>query len=137
MVARMVAKVFLEQQLHPVQTVNVEQLSMVQHVTLLGLLVVAVLNTGMSSSCNALHSPYFQYLIAFRVRFCGSTPAHCLITNGCQLGCTNAMPATVTGEPKLSPTAKVTVDGTCGSSNGGTVCGGWPNGNCCSMYGYW
>lgn len=50
----MVAKVFLEQQLHPVQTVNAEQLSMVQHVTLLGHLVVAVPNTGMRSSCNAL-----------------------------------------------------------------------------------
>ncbi|KAI6450576.1 hypothetical protein MCOR22_001730 [Pyricularia oryzae] len=30
----------------------------------------------------------------------------------------------------------VTVDGTCGRQNGGTVCGDFVDGNCCSMYGY-
>ncbi|TLS31512.1 hypothetical protein PpBr36_02727 [Pyricularia pennisetigena] len=30
----------------------------------------------------------------------------------------------------------VSVDGTCGRQNGGTVCGDWADGNCCSQYGY-
>ena len=33
-----------------------------------------------------------------------------------------------------TPTA--TVDGTCGLAHGGTVCGDWANGNCCSSSGY-
>lgn len=34
-------------------------------------------------------------------------------------------------------TAKVTTDGSCGGGNDNTVCGDWPAGNCCSLYGYW
>ena len=51
-----------------------------------------------------------------------------------------------TGEPVIAPAAtplgrmlvaseSVTVDGTCGVGNGGTICGNWPQGSCCSMYG--
>jgi hypothetical protein len=29
-----------------------------------------------------------------------------------------------------------TTDGMCGSQNNGTVCGDWPEGSCCSEYGY-
>lgn len=36
----------------------------------------------------------------------------------------------------MTATAAVTTDGTCGAGNGNTVCGNWPNGNCCSMYGF-
>ncbi|RDL31534.1 DUF1929-domain-containing protein [Venustampulla echinocandica] len=85
--------------------------------------------------------------------YCGSTPNHCSLSNGCQNGCSKvgnsgAPPSSTTsGEPVIGPvtttmapgataTAKVTTDGTCGSSNGNTVCGDWPNGNCCSMYGF-
>ncbi|EOD52800.1 putative glyoxal oxidase protein [Neofusicoccum parvum] len=64
---------------------------------------------------------------------------------------TSSKPATAvsssTQEPVLgSPTAstsgaatatgKVTTDGSCGASNGGTICGNWPKGGCCSMYGF-
>ncbi|KAK4495059.1 hypothetical protein PRZ48_013386 [Zasmidium cellare] len=30
----------------------------------------------------------------------------------------------------------VTTDGTCGADNDGTICGDWPRGGCCSMYGF-
>jgi hypothetical protein len=36
------------------------------------------------------------------------------------------------GEPTAGPD---TVDGSCGASRGNTVCGDWPLGSCCSMYG--
>ncbi|KAL7274155.1 hypothetical protein RUND412_002955 [Rhizina undulata] len=84
--------------------------------------------------------------------YCGTTVDHCLVANGCQSGCTDAAasgtstsPATTTsGEPVLSsPSATssstgggATTDGTCGSTNGGTTCVGWPLGQCCSMYGF-
>ena len=29
----------------------------------------------------------------------------------------------------------VTTDGTCGASNGGTICGNWEKGSCCSLFG--
>ena len=81
--------------------------------------------------------------------YCGNTPGHCLVANGCQNGCDGATPtnpnppASTTGEPVLgTPSATApantgveTKDGSCGSSNGGTVCGNWPQGGCCSMYG--
>ena len=46
-------------------------------------------------------------------------------------------------EPKLGPPpaattgsgSPVTTDGTCGVGNGDTVCGDWPKGFCCSLYG--
>ena len=45
-------------------------------------------------------------------------------------------------EPKLGPApaaagggGPVTTDGTCGAGNGDTVCGDWPQGGCCSLYG--
>src|ERR1700760_4983796 len=31
----------------------------------------------------------------------------------------------------------ITTDGTCGTQNGGTICGNWPSGSCCSPYGWW
>ncbi|KAK9236384.1 glyoxal oxidase N-terminus-domain-containing protein [Lipomyces kononenkoae] len=36
----------------------------------------------------------------------------------------------------LQSTAPFTTDGTCGIAHGGTVCGDWIYGNCCSQYGY-
>ncbi|KAF2109263.1 glyoxal oxidase [Lophiotrema nucula] len=93
--------------------------------------------------------------------YCGSTDGHCLPANGCQNGCTGAAsssvkpvssasasrpPSTTTsGEPVLGkpstapasqPTGKATTDGSCGATFGNTVCGNWPQGACCSMYGY-
>lgn len=80
--------------------------------------------------------------------WCGSTTAHCLPSNGCQSGCTvstTSVPppsTTSSGEPIISPTGGggnnggQTTDGTCGASNGNTVCGNWPQGGCCSQYGY-
>ncbi|KAF2476531.1 DUF1929-domain-containing protein [Lindgomyces ingoldianus] len=96
--------------------------------------------------------------------YCGSTDTHCLPANGCQNGCSggsssSSAPAqptssgtrppsiTTSGEPVLgkpssvssavaSPTGKPTTDGSCGSNFGGTICGNWPQGSCCSMYGY-
>ncbi|TVY58153.1 Aldehyde oxidase GLOX1 [Lachnellula cervina] len=73
--------------------------------------------------------------------FCGSTPSHCLTSNGCQNGCTDGgsttpgssnPPATSTAaEPVIGPvstsmapgttsTAVATTDGSCGTSNGNT-----------------
>lgn len=87
--------------------------------------------------------------------YCGVTDDHCLVSNGCQSGCTGASPSdqapvasTATSqEPKIIPVtstaaagatsaAAVTADGTCGLMNNNTVCGDWKNGNCCSLYGY-
>ncbi|KAF2136877.1 carbohydrate-binding module family 18 [Aplosporella prunicola CBS 121167] len=94
--------------------------------------------------------------------FCGKTDGHCLVANGCQNGCsdgtpnppaagTTDAPTTTTGpsssqEPVLgSPTTKatspantnlVTTDGSCGVNANNAVCGDWPQGSCCSMYGY-
>ena len=45
-----------------------------------------------------------------------------------QNGAAAAAPAAVNDGP-------VTVDGTCGASNGGTVCGNWDRGSCCSLFG--
>jgi len=39
-------------------------------------------------------------------------------------------------EAPVSGQGGITTDGTCGASNGGTTCGDWPQGGCCSMYGY-
>lgn len=89
------------------------------------------------------------------------TRISCLTANGCQNGCTDAAsssaaqpakPTTasvvtqlvtssqepVLGSPTSSvaaPTGKVTTDGSCGAGNGNTICGNWPQGSCCSMYG--
>ncbi|RDW61559.1 hypothetical protein BP5796_11451 [Coleophoma crateriformis] len=90
--------------------------------------------------------------------FCGSTADHCLVSNGCQNGCAGSsssvsqskgttLSSATTGEPIIAPvtstassiatsTAAVTTDGSCGTSNNNTICGDWPQGNCCSMYGY-
>jgi len=35
-----------------------------------------------------------------------------------------------------TPTMTISSDGTCGIQSGGTVCGDWPLGSCCSMYGW-
>ena len=35
----------------------------------------------------------------------------------------------------LNDAGPVTTDGTCGASNGGTVCGNWDRGSCCSIFG--
>lgn len=108
----------------------------------------AALNTGMS---NERFGRSFADI--FLSRFCGTTDGHCLKANGCQNGCKDGNPTapptvTTSGEPVISivktsmaqgatATARVTTDGTCGGSNRDTVCGNWPNGNCCSMYGFW
>ncbi|KAL2043167.1 hypothetical protein N7G274_004227 [Stereocaulon virgatum] len=88
--------------------------------------------------------------------YCGSTAQHCLFSNGCQNGCTPAAGTTsadatkptssvaasgtqepVLGKPSTAPsTGPVTTDGTCGAGNGNTVCGNWPQGACCSLYGF-
>ncbi len=92
--------------------------------------------------------------------YCGKTSDHCLVSNGCQSGCTgtavttaapipNPAPASAAGpgvsnsEPVIGPpsstaaaagaTGAVTTDGTCGASNGGKICGDWPQGGCCSV----
>lgn len=81
--------------------------------------------------------------------YCGKTDDHCLVSNGCQSGCTNTPPTSTApttplneptlsnptaGSPTASATGAVTTDGTCGAQNGGTVCGNWKLGSCCSMY---
>lgn len=92
--------------------------------------------------------------------WCGNTPAHC--GTGCQSGCTGAAPVTsnggatttvssktqatsaaatsqepVLGVPSTAPaTGPATTDGTCGANNANTVCGNWPQGSCCSAYGF-
>ncbi|KAK8234236.1 glyoxal oxidase [Phyllosticta capitalensis] len=47
-------------------------------------------------------------------------------------------PVLGTSRSSAAPTAtgKVTTDGSCGASYGGTICGDWAAGSCCSMYGY-
>ncbi|TVY32668.1 Aldehyde oxidase [Lachnellula subtilissima] len=45
-------------------------------------------------------------------------------------------PVSTTTVPGATATGVVTTDGSCGTSNNNTVCGNWPNGNCCSMYGF-
>lgn len=96
--------------------------------------------------------------------WCGKTPQHCLESNGCQSGCSDATPSqpspigassslpgsktqpisssTIHSEPTIgrppptsspNPLEPPTTDGTCGAGNGGTVCGDWHLGSCCSM----
>ena len=94
--------------------------------------------------------------------WCGKTPEHCLASDGCQSGCTptadlpehssstplsdsiglssSAAPLSepILGRPTQTasgPTASgsVTMDGMCGAAYGGTVCGNWLRGSCCSM----
>lgn len=72
----------------------------------------------------------------------------CLVVEGCQSGCDGeATPTTkptgasssqepVLGKPTVAPSTGVTTtDGTCGASNDNTICGNWPQGSCCSLYG--
>ncbi|KAH8896611.1 DUF1929-domain-containing protein [Thozetella sp. PMI_491] len=79
--------------------------------------------------------------------YCGNSVLHC--GDGCQSGpclslSSSAAPVTPSSSKGPSaastaatePTTAVTTDGTCGTSYGGTVCGNWPQGNCCSMFGY-
>ncbi|GIZ37922.1 hypothetical protein CKM354_000135100 [Cercospora kikuchii] len=73
--------------------------------------------------------------------YCGKTDTHCLPKNGCQNGCesptTSDPPQTTDHEPTLGrPTEISTTDGTCGAENGGSVCGDWVYGSCCSMMGF-
>jgi hypothetical protein len=44
-------------------------------------------------------------------------------------------PADVETAPAVFAAA-VTSDGTCGKAHGGTTCGNWPLGGCCSLYGF-
>ena len=44
--------------------------------------------------------------------------------------------ATVTAGGAEATSGGVTSDGSCGAMNGGTVCGNWRAGSCCSMYGF-
>jgi hypothetical protein len=84
-----------------------------------------------------------------RYGYCGDTAQHCLVANGCQSGCkpnpttTSAQSSARQSEPVIgsgtssgaaaSATGAITEDGTCGAGNGGTVCGDWELGSCCSM----
>ena len=76
--------------------------------------------------------------------WCGNISAHC--ETGCIFGCTDSTTTVVgspssTQEPVLGLPSAVaanggdTTNGTCGVGNGNTVCGDWPNGACCSLYG--
>ncbi|ORY66597.1 glyoxal oxidase N-terminus-domain-containing protein [Pseudomassariella vexata] len=71
---------------------------------------------------------------------CGSSSAHC--GTGCQSGnCISALSTRASTTPKISTKSKtstraITNDGTCGLQNNGAVCGDWPQGSCCSSYGY-
>lgn len=77
----------------------------------------------------------------------GSTQDHC--GAGCISGCTGrplqsseasrpALGEPTVGQTNASPMYQdtTTADGTCGKAFGGTACGDWPNGSCCSMYGW-
>jgi hypothetical protein len=119
-------------------------LLMAQRVIQMAPMVDVALNMGMFNIFSQGHA-YTAVLTDF-YRYCGSTLGHCLVSNGCQNGCTQGQsPTTTNGEPVIvtatgttPPNAEVTTtDGTCGVSNGNTVCGNWPNGNFCSMYGFW
>ncbi|KAF2214504.1 carbohydrate-binding module family 18 protein [Cercospora zeae-maydis SCOH1-5] len=73
--------------------------------------------------------------------YCGKTSAHCLLKNGCQNGCesptASAAPQPTDHEPILGkPSEPPTTDGTCGADNGGSICGNWEYGSCCSMMGF-
>lgn len=111
--------------------------------------------------------------------WCGSSPAHCQVSQGCQSGCTDGFAssdsqsstivstasstntiartvsealasssAAASSEPILGPppastasdtpqpTGPVTTDGSCGAAHGGTICGDWYRGSCCSQYGF-
>ena len=94
--------------------------------------------------------------------WCGNAPDHCLGMNACQFGCmtgpfppshpppaepmkpgdpkSSATPLSepVIGEPTTTaaisePSASITTNGMCGAANGGTICGDWFRGSCCSM----
>lgn len=109
------------------------------------------------------NSPNYHGTCCSQYGWCGDTLGHC--GDGCLSGCTQSgasdsgsgvvaasaaasssitSTVTKTGEPALGkPTTTIkasgggsTTDGTCGASNGNTVCGAWPQGACCSMYGY-
>ena len=79
--------------------------------------------------------------------YCGKTPAHCLLSKGCQNGCTTPSSTVasiasttqepVIGSPSTGPSSGggTTTNGTCGAAYGGTTCGNWPQGPCCSKYG--
>ncbi|TKA70009.1 hypothetical protein B0A55_07040 [Friedmanniomyces simplex] len=67
-------------------------------------------------------------------------------TGGSDANTSAADPGVSNSEPVIGPpsstaagsaaTGAVTTDGTCGASNGGTICGSWPQGSCCLMYGF-
>ena len=85
--------------------------------------------------------------------WCGDTIDYC--GSGCISGCSSAASTIsssasspnptatasatqepVLGKPSTAPsTGPITADGTCGAGNGNTVCGNWPKGACCSLYG--
>jgi hypothetical protein len=124
------------------------------HATQKGPMVDAALHTGEYTSNGV------QSLLTCRCSYCGNTDGHCLKANGCQNGCKDDNPSsaptqgtatgtdppssTTTGEPVLGkptninpqPTGGATTDGNCGAKFGNTVCGDWPQGACCSMYGF-
>ncbi|KAG9231250.1 carbohydrate-binding module family 18 protein [Amylocarpus encephaloides] len=79
--------------------------------------------------------------------FCGKTGGHCLVSAGCQNGCSAGIPSSTMGEPVIAPAsssmpagstsaAAVTTNGSCGVGKGNTVCGSWPQGSCCSAYSF-
>ncbi|KAI9888306.1 MAG: hypothetical protein M1814_000745 [Vezdaea aestivalis] len=98
-------------------------------------------------------------LLAMQVVLTGDAALN-MVSNGCQNGCAggggggggNPPPSSsskppsssTTGEPVIgqpSATAPptgggVTTDGSCGQAHNGVTCGNWPQGSCCSVYGY-
>ncbi|KAG9831508.1 DUF1929-domain-containing protein, partial [Aureobasidium melanogenum] len=74
-----------------------------------------------------------------------AAPTSAVVSSVASSNMNSAAPSSTTGEPVISAatssagsaaTGTVTKDGTCGATYGNTICGDWPQGSCCSMYGY-
>ena len=103
-------------------------------------------------TCNP-HSTVYNGTCCSQYGWCGNTIDYC--GSGCISGCssaattisssasppnptatTSATQEPVLGKPSTAPnTGPITTDGTCGAGNGNTICGNWPKGACCSLYG--
>ena len=105
----------------------------------------SVYTVGISAIAQALQLMGRKGTCCSQYGWCGNTIAHC--GTGCISGCSSTPPragspaTSATEEPALGkPTAApangpTTIDGTCGAGNSNTVCGNWPKGSCCSLYG--
>ncbi|KAH0373081.1 DUF1929-domain-containing protein, partial [Aureobasidium melanogenum] len=74
-----------------------------------------------------------------------AAPTSAVVSSVASSNANSAAASSTTGEPVISAvsssassaaTGTVTKDGTCGATNDNTICGDWPQGSCCSMYGY-